>query len=95
MANKKKEPSEMAVRVGITLPPSTLERIDVNVERIQQWLTRHGVDQKDINKYVSRSSIIKEIAETLATEVGYQSVLNGFKMRFAVEDNGQVEMFND
>lgn len=95
MANKKKEPSEMAVRVGITLPPSTLERIDKNVERVQQWLIRHGVDQKDINKFVSRSSIIKEMAETLGTEVGYESVLMGFKMRFSVEDNGQVEMFND
>jgi hypothetical protein len=86
---------EIAVRVNITLPPSTLERIDKNVERIQQWLIRHGADEKDINKFVSRSSIIKEMAETLATEVGYESVLMGFKMRMGVEDNGQVEMFND
>lgn len=82
---------DIYVRVNITLPPSTLKRIDKNVERIQQWLVRHGADEKDINKVVSRSSIIKEMAETLGTEIGYESVLMGFKMKMGVDDS-QMEL---
>ena len=90
---KKKALNERAVRVNVSLTPETLERIDENVERIARWMLRKGADEKDVRKSVTRSSLIKEMVESLGTDAGYHSMLTGFSIALGVHGVTQCEMF--
>ena len=90
---KKLENKERSVRVNISIKPSTLERIDKNVERIAKWLIKKGADVRDVAQSVNRSALITEMVESLGTEAGYHSMLTGFSMALGVHGAEQCELF--
>lgn len=90
---RKKAFNERAVRVNVSLTPEALESIDKNVERIARWLVKKGADEKEVRKSVTRSSLIKEMVESLGTDTGYHSMLMGFSTALGVHGVTQCEMF--
>lgn len=93
---KRKPPSERAVRVNISLAPKTLEEIDKNVDKLKNWLIgKMGVDEKEVEKVVSRSALITEVVQTLATPQGFENLRGGFAVALGVVDNGQQDLFGD
>lgn len=89
----KSEKKERSVHVNISLKPSTLEAIDKNVERITKWLVSKGADVRDVAQSVNRSALIAEMAESLGTEAGYNSLLLGFSLALGVHGAEQCELF--
>lgn len=89
----RKPAAERAVRVNITLPPSVLDGLDKNVERLQAFFIRHGAEAKDVAQAVNRSSFLQELALGMYTEFGYQSIKAGFAQKLGLEDNGQTSLF--
>lgn len=89
----KKSVAERAVRVNITFPPSVLDGLDKNVEKLQAFLIRHGAEAKDVAQVVNRSSLLQELARGMSTEFGYQSIKAGFALKLGLEDNGQTSLF--
>ena len=92
----RKKPEERAVRVQISLTPQTLEQIDANVDKLQKWLIgEKGIDEKDVLKVVSRSSVITEVVKMLADETGFYALRGGFAAALGVVDNGQQDLFSE
>ena len=90
---RKKSNEERAVRVNITLPPTTLERIDANVDKLQAWLISRGIDEKQVRATVSRSSVIKTVVEELAKEHAFAVLKGSFALALGF-DGTQCDLFD-
>lgn len=87
----RKSESERAVRINITLPPATLRDLDANLEKLRARLRHAGLPEKDLDKELSRSSVIRTMVETLAKPAGYNLLLGGFETALGADLN-QTEL---
>lgn len=92
---RKKSVGEISTRINLSLLPSVVEGLDKNIDRLQEFLIRKGVSEKEVQKVVTRSSLIREFAQLLATDDGYNLIKSGFCLALGVVDNGQTELFKD
>ena len=90
MPRKITNEEDRAIRINICVKPKVLRALDKNVERFQGFLQSNGVDEKEARK-VSRSQLIAEMVETLATEGGLLALQSGVALKYGI-DNSQTEL---
>lgn len=82
--------AERSVRVNVCVKNKILQKLDQNVIRFQSYLMSHGISPEDAKK-VTRSALIGEMVESLATEAGLLMLQSGVALKFGL-DNSQIEM---
>lgn len=90
----KKSIEERAVRINISLLPKTLKAIDANVELLQNFAISKGVERKEVEKAITRSSLIKQMVDILGSPTGLFAVKAGLSAAFGI-DASQTDLFED
>lgn len=83
---------ERAQRVNVSMPQSTLDSIDKNLEKLRGFVIQKGVDPSRAELLINRSAFLRECCELLASDAGYTLLKGSFMALLGVEDDGQIEM---
>lgn len=93
MARKPNDPNGEPVRaISIVLTDTQLKNLDANIEKMRAHLIGRGVEEKKVVNLVNRSKIVRELVLTLASPVGYHSILAGFEIALGLNSD-QIDMF--
>lgn len=82
---------ELSLRVNITLPRETLTALDNNVVKLREYLLGRGLDPNLVPKIITRSGLIKEMANYMSTPMGYDAIKFGFDTALGL--GGQLDLF--
>lgn len=85
---------ERKINVSVTLSTKTITRFDENIERLRNEFKNLGIPEKELKRTISRSSLIGEFVQLLATPQGYGMIRNVISLVLGVNFK-QGELFNE
>lgn len=93
MPKRIKDEKERAVAVQISLPNGVVERLNKNVIELQNWLISKGADELKIRRQVTRSYLMREMLQVLASSGGIQLIKGSIALALGIDDENQTDLF--
>ena len=82
------------INVNVSMSAETIARFDDNIDRLKNDFKALGMDERELRRTISRSGLISEFVELLATPQGYGMMRNTISLVLGV-DFKQGELFNE
>jgi hypothetical protein len=82
------------INVNVSMSAETIARFDDNIDRLKNDFKSLGMDERELRRTISRSGLIGEFVELLATPQGYGMIRNVISLVLGV-DFKQGELFDE
>lgn len=82
------------INVNVSMSAETIARFDENIDRLKNDFKALGMDERELRRTISRSSLISEFVELLATPNGYGLIRNVVSLVLGAEFK-QGELFDE
>lgn len=82
------------INVNVSMSAETIARFDDNIDRLKNDFKSLGMDERELRRTISRSGLIGEFVELLATPQGYGIIRNAISLCLGVAFK-QGELFDE